>query len=232
MSANEKIRHTPGPWIARRVYGSTWQVTAGHHDLMSTTNNEENALLIALAPTAPHDCDVPGCPGVENKRKLVAFSRLNVPVPSGEWESDKRVYTEWVNEAFRCLEDYPALHTALEKIDAIRNDIIGRQSINWSAHIYPLVAALEGAGFRGLGYDKARAAIETLEQENERLKADLIADHRWGLEHATKLEATNAALVEALRKYGRHLYGRHDGCLARGCYCGLDATLAKAEGAK
>lgn len=42
--------------------------------------------------------------------------------------------------------------TALTKIDAIRNSIIALQNINWSEHIYPLVAALEEAGIRGAGY--------------------------------------------------------------------------------
>lgn len=51
------------------------------------------------------------------------------------------------------------LTEALTKIDAVRNDIIARQSINWSAHIYPLVAALEAAGFKGVGYEKGRAAL-------------------------------------------------------------------------
>lgn len=46
---------------------------------------------------------------------------------------------------------------ALEKIDEIRNSIVGKQTVNWSAHIYPLVAALEEAGFRGLGYEEARS---------------------------------------------------------------------------
>ena len=32
--------------------------------------------LIALAPTAPHDCDIPGCPGAETKRRLEAAEAL------------------------------------------------------------------------------------------------------------------------------------------------------------
>lgn len=46
--------------------------------------------------------------------------------------------------------------TALEKIDAIRNDIVGTQSLGFSRHVYPLVAALDEAGFGGLGYEAAR----------------------------------------------------------------------------
>jgi hypothetical protein len=51
------------------------------------------------------------------------------------------------------------LRAALVKIDAIRNDIVGHQSIGWSRHIYPLVAALGEAGFEGEGYEAARAKV-------------------------------------------------------------------------
>jgi len=67
--------------------------------------------------------------------------------------------------------------TALQKIDAIRNTIIGHQSINWSRDIYPLVAALGEAGYPGEGYEVARAksmahvdVIERLEAEVGRLR--------------------------------------------------------------
>lgn len=55
-----------------------------------------------------------------------------------------------------------ALRAAMEKIDAIRNSIIGFQNIGWSEHIYPLVAALQEAGFEGVGYEKARESVRTL----------------------------------------------------------------------
>ena len=60
---------------------------------------------------------------------------------------------ERLRERVRVLED------ALNKIDAIRNDIIGRQKIGWSSHVYPLVAALDEAGYPGLEYEAARAAL-------------------------------------------------------------------------
>lgn len=44
---------------------------------------------------------------------------------------------------------------ALRQISAIRDSIVAHQSINWSAHIYPLVEALKAAGYSGLGYDEA-----------------------------------------------------------------------------
>ena len=51
------------------------------------------------------------------------------------------------------------LEDALSKIDAIRNDIIGRQKIGWSSHVYPMVAALDEAGYPGMDYEAARAAL-------------------------------------------------------------------------
>lgn len=57
------------------------------------------------------------------------------------------------------LERVRRAERALEKVNEIRNDIIGRQAIGFSRHVYPLVAALEEAGVRGAGYEKARAHV-------------------------------------------------------------------------
>mgnify|MGYP003424225697 CR=1 FL=1 len=56
---------------------------------------------------------------------------------------------------------------ALDKINAIRNSIIGFQKINWSEHVYPLVAALDAAGIKGMPYDEAREKAQTLLQRAE-----------------------------------------------------------------
>lgn len=53
------------------------------------------------------------------------------------------------------------LRVALSKVNDIRNGIIGCQTINWSEHIYPLVAALEEAGIKGQEYPEARAYMGT-----------------------------------------------------------------------
>lgn len=58
---------------------------------------------------------------------------------------------------------------ALAAINDIRNSIVGTQTVNWSAHIYPLVKALEEAGIRGEGYDIAREKAVTLIDDNTRL---------------------------------------------------------------
>jgi hypothetical protein len=63
------------------------------------------------------------------------------------------------------------LEAAMEKINNIRNSIIGTQTINWSEHIYPLVAALSEAGLQGLPYPEARKNFGTLIDRNRKLEA-------------------------------------------------------------
>jgi hypothetical protein len=60
------------------------------------------------------------------------------------------------------LGEIDALREALGKINDIRDSIIGLQKINWSEHIYPLVAALDAAGFEGMDYDEARPRFASL----------------------------------------------------------------------
>lgn len=76
-------KHTPWPWHALpRMSECGWGVYAtplSYHVLDHTAPNidvEANACLLAAAPTAPHDCDDPQCPGAINKRKLDAFDGL------------------------------------------------------------------------------------------------------------------------------------------------------------
>lgn len=63
---------------------------------------------------------------------------------------------------------------ALGEIDRIRDNIIGCQGVNWSRDIYPLVAALDEAGFPGEGYDKARARLEAERSDIEAARAETI----------------------------------------------------------
>ncbi|MVB04203.1 hypothetical protein GN325_20780 [Agrobacterium vitis] len=54
------------------------------------------------------------------------------------------------------------LEAVISKINDIRNCIIGTQSLNWSEHVYPLVAALNKAGFTGMEYPEARKYFGTM----------------------------------------------------------------------
>ena len=60
---------------------------------------------------------------------------------------------------------------ALERINEIRNDIIGRQKVSFSLHVYPLVSALDKAGYVGADYETARAKATSALGIIERLRA-------------------------------------------------------------
>lgn len=97
---SEKIRHTAGPWTSDE-HGGSFYVWGPDMAMVADNENEggfvdaevvarmrgtgrgatdeekaANAALIALAPTAPHSCDVPDCPGNENRRRLEEYEAL------------------------------------------------------------------------------------------------------------------------------------------------------------
>lgn len=53
------------------------------------------------------------------------------------------------------LAKFSIYHLALAKINAIRESIVAHQTVNFSEHVYPLVAALNEAGVKGMGYPEA-----------------------------------------------------------------------------
>lgn len=85
---SEKIKHTPGPYF--HTGNGDIVLLTDHPDRRAIVKwpfgeictgderSQRNAdyELLALAPTAPHDCDDPQCPGAINKRKLEAFDAL------------------------------------------------------------------------------------------------------------------------------------------------------------
>jgi hypothetical protein len=77
----------------------------------------------------------------------------------------------------RAEAEVERLRAALTKINGIRNSIVGVQGFNFSEHAYPLVAALNAAGFKGMPYPEARENVGTLieratkaESEAEKLR--------------------------------------------------------------
>jgi hypothetical protein len=62
---------------------------------------------------------------------------------------------------------FASAEAALQKINAIRNSIVGCQTVNFSEHVYPLVAALDEAGFVGDGYDVSRKNVGTMMQQRD-----------------------------------------------------------------
>lgn len=108
-----------------------------------------------------------------------------------------------------CQQERDKGKLALEKINAIRNDIIGRQTIGWSSHIYPLVAALNEAGYIGTHYDVARSEALTLIQELEQAEAALALCQQERDDAQRKL----ATIIEALSESGFDDIARRCGVL-------------------
>jgi hypothetical protein len=150
------------------------------------------------------------------------------------WDDAARSYITDVYKARRLLapeiaehkatkERLEACETALTEIDAIRNSIIGCQSVNWSEHIYPLVATLERAGFPGQSYETARANVGTLfEQINDASYRAVTAEAqraraKEGLERLASLKpgdvvnATSQALAIHVRRVARSILKALDG---------------------
>lgn len=82
------MKHTKGPWYAltgdyvTTTVGPNWPA----HEVASAPYQSPDTSLLALAPTAPHDCDHDGCPGRENKRKLEAAADLVAVLTAGNTE--------------------------------------------------------------------------------------------------------------------------------------------------
>lgn len=75
----------------------------------------------------------------------VAAERWNW-VTRKEFDELREIRSETSRQLNAALDERDAYKAALDAINAIRNHIIERQSVNWSAHIYPLVKALNDAG--------------------------------------------------------------------------------------
>ena len=110
-----------------------WQVSRNDHGLWASQYWEECS-----------EWEAQNCVAAADLRQLYTAENLHAHAAAVSAAKDKRI---------KVLED------ALTKIDAIRNDIIGRQKIGWSSHVYPLVAALDEAGYPGMEYEIARAAL-------------------------------------------------------------------------
>lgn len=96
---------------------------------------------------------------------------------------------------------------ALEKVNAIRDSIVGCQCFNWSEHAYPLVAALNDAGFEGQDYPEAKAYVGSLieravaaEDEVVKLREALASDRTATTTEEQPREAM-AAQIESLKQH-------------------------------
>lgn len=87
-----KIEHTPAPWEscdgnviatgetprgspAGRLIALVYSEDGERHRWYFECGNG-NSKIVALSPRAPHECDVPNCPGDLNRRKLEMFAKI------------------------------------------------------------------------------------------------------------------------------------------------------------
>lgn len=139
---------TPGEWRA----GSAWTdcVMVPHHEGMAGPGGERVLLRMnANDPAWPHQSDAALIPAAVNAL---------VPLLDALDAAEKRVAE---------LEAFGA------KVNAIRNSIVGMHGFSFSKHAYPLVEALDAAGFVGLGYSEERANPATLVARVRELEAAL-----------------------------------------------------------
>ena len=146
------ISHTPGPW--RRGWLHSYNAGTGEPeafvyrlppgDPQETAHNricvrgssdsrmdwDSDADLISLAPTAPHSCDIEGCPGAENKRRLDLFERYKQVSEAyqGRFEAMRNEEHLAREEMERRLEHYPALVEALRKAQGAMWEVHGGDS--------------------------------------------------------------------------------------------------------
>jgi hypothetical protein len=122
--------HTPGTRFDVAICTDSLNET-GYKFHGPITKNEEdgNAILVHLAPTAPHECDMPDCPGNANRRKLEAFDELLESSKDAEIQMDlaaellETLDDVWANEKAKQLETAAAnIRTAIAKAEAKETD--------------------------------------------------------------------------------------------------------------
>jgi len=112
-------------------------------------------------------------------------------------ESLRHKLAEPVVEAGAGTEKIRDLQIALAKINDIRNSIIGFQTVNWSEHVYPLVAALESAGFNGVPYSEAKDNAGTLLDKVAGLTAQVQQLEGWKGDQVQALIKMSIACLNA-----------------------------------
>lgn len=121
---------------------------------------------------------------VEYIRVLEEIKTVECPVCHDRATSILRTPEDIHGRCINCLSaQLKKSNLALALINDIRNGIVAAQTVGWSAHIYPLVAALNAAGFKGLDYEEAKKADtivckECGEEYSRQLSQGPIGAHR------------------------------------------------------
>jgi len=83
-------------------------------------------------------------------------------VRAAEVETQMRGRENAESDLLEAQQERDKLRACIQAVSAIRDSIIGAQTVNWSEHVYPLVAALNEAGIEGVPCDVARENLGTL----------------------------------------------------------------------
>lgn len=140
------------------------------------------------------------------------------------------------NRADNAEAERDKLRAALTKINAIRDSIVGAQGFNFSEHAYPLVAALEEAGYEGAGYGIASANLGTLieQRDTANLERDvavqLAATANAQLKDALDQRTALADALAAIRAADKLGYGDGPSTLRMAANREADVLLAERRG--
>jgi hypothetical protein len=115
-----------------------------------------------------------------------------------------------------------------EKVNAIRNSIVGLQCFNFSEHAYPLVAALNEAGFAGTPYPDARANVGTLLERANKAEARVVELEEGNVRRQVALEAE----LEGMRQRARVAEAQRDEAVSRSHESLTESVRAKADAAR
>lgn len=113
---------------------------------------------------------------LEERLKLEACNQAETEAARAEaaearWHAEHATALEALRQAEAAEARVAELTATLTEINAIRNSIVGAQTVNWSEHVYPLVAALDAAGFAGMPYPEARENVGTLIERANKAEA-------------------------------------------------------------
>lgn len=127
-------------------------------------------------------------------------------------ERNFEVAERLAKELDKSQADRERLHMFGEKVNNIRNSIIGTQQLNWSEHVYPLVAALDEAGFAGLSFPEARAKMSTLIEQAASSKAEVERLHNVQHDVRILVSELSEAIEQSRVEHGNELVALRERC--------------------
>ena len=108
---------------------------------------------------------LPGSNGVCEKHGETLVQIWRCEEPANMNGAPRSVCPECIEERAEKVE------RSLAKINDIRDSIVGSGTVNWSEHVYPLVAVLDEAGFEGKSHEEVSKDFGTVLERLTKLEA-------------------------------------------------------------